>query len=81
MPDDNDRKSNYNAFYEAATLGIMFPVSIAVGYGIGYWIDRFFGTKPWFTIIFTVLGIAAAFVNLFKTGLKGNGGEPPTSGS
>jgi ATP synthase protein I len=79
MPDD--RKSRYEAFYQAATLGFLFPISIAVGYGIGYWLDRWFETKPWFTIIFTVVGIAAAFVNLFKTGLKGNGGEPPQSGS
>jgi ATP synthase protein I len=77
----DDRKSKYNAIYQAATLGIMFPVAIAVGYGIGYGLDRLFGTKPWLTIIFTICGIAAAFVNLFRTGMSDDGGEPPASGS
>ena len=78
---DDDRKSKYGAIYQAATLGMMFPVAIGVGYGIGYWLDRLFGSKPWCTIIFTILGIAAAFVNLFHEGLKDDGGQPPSSGS
>ena len=58
--------------------GRMFPVAIAVGYGIGYGLDHLFGTKPWCTIIFSIVGIAAAFVNLFKAGLAKDGGEPPS---
>jgi ATP synthase protein I len=77
----DDNKSKYNAIYQAATLGIMFPVAIAVGYGIGYGLDRLFGTKPWLTIIFSIVGIAAAFVNLFRAGMANDGGEqPPSSG-
>jgi len=79
MPDD--RKGKWNDIYDAATLGVMFPVAIAVGYGIGYGLDRLFHSKPWCTIIFTVLGIAAAFVNLFREGMKDDGGTPPSSGS
>jgi F0F1-type ATP synthase assembly protein I len=32
-----------------------------------------FHTWPWLTGIFTVFGIIAAFINLFRTGMGGNG--------
>ena len=40
-------------------------LSIALGALIGYYIDKKFGTQPWFSLIFLGLGIAAAFKNLF----------------
>ncbi|HSF18718.1 MAG TPA: AtpZ/AtpI family protein [Vicinamibacteria bacterium] len=49
------------------SLGIMFPVSITLGGAVGYVIDKRFGTLPIFSAIFLVLGIVAAFVNLFRT--------------
>ena len=80
MPDDRQQK--YRDIYDAATLGIMFPASIVVGYLIGWGLDHVFGTRFWLRIVFTVLGIVAAFVNLFREGLKGDdGGQPPSSGS
>ena len=70
MPDDNEneKEKQVRAWYEAATLGFLFPVSIALGFGMGYGLDRFFNTKPWMTMIFGIIGIAAAFMQLFKTG-------------
>ena len=35
-------------------------------------VDKFFGTWPWLTGIFTVFGIIAAFINLFRIGSAGN---------
>lgn len=49
------------------SLGIMFPVSITVGGVIGYLLDRKLGTLPWLSALFLGFGIAAAFVNLFRT--------------
>jgi ATP synthase protein I len=49
------------------SIGIMFPVSITLGAAFGYFIDRKLGTLPWFSAIFLMFGIAAAFINLFKT--------------
>ncbi len=48
------------------SVGIMFPVSITLGAAFGYFLDRRLGTLPWFSAIFLVLGIAAAFINLFR---------------
>ena len=58
----------------ASIVGIQFPVAMALGYFWGKWMDGVFGTEPWLTIIFSILGIIAGFVNLFRitlaTGLK-----------
>ena len=39
-------------------------------YAIGWGLDKLFHTSPWLTWIFTALGVAAAFVNLFRIGLR-----------
>ncbi len=49
-----------------SSVGLMFPASIAVGVGIGYFLDELFKTSPYLLIIFTLYGIAAGFVNLIK---------------
>lgn len=50
-----------------SSIGITFPVSIMLGGAFGYFLDSRLGTLPWFSAIFLVLGIVAAFVNLFRT--------------
>jgi ATP synthase protein I len=54
----------------ASIVGIQFPVAMAIGYFWGQWMDGLFGTKPWLTIIFFVLGLIAGFVNLFRITLS-----------
>ncbi len=49
-----------------SSVGIMFPVSIAIGGGIGYYLDGKLGTFPWLSLVFFVFGIVAAFLNLFR---------------
>lgn len=44
---------------------MVFPVSTAIGYGFGYFLDRLFGTK-YLTIVFLLFGIAAGFVSFFR---------------
>jgi F0F1-type ATP synthase assembly protein I len=65
---DDEKKENANAIYQAVTLGMLFPVAIGVGYFGGRWLDGLLHTRPWLAIIGTVLGAAAAFVNLFRAG-------------
>jgi ATP synthase protein I len=48
------------------SAGMVFPVSIAIGYGIGYYLDRWLGTR-YLTIVFLLFGIAAGFVSFFRT--------------
>jgi ATP synthase protein I len=51
---------------DVSIVGIQFPVSIAIGYFFGHWLDKQFGTDPWLTITFALFGIVAGFVNLFR---------------
>jgi len=51
---------------ELLSVGIMFPACIGIGYGIGYLLDRWAGTQNVFKLVFLLLGIAAAFINLFR---------------
>ena len=50
---------------EYTALAFLLPVSTAVGYGIGYFLDRTFGTR-FLTWIFLLLGIAGGFVQLIR---------------
>jgi hypothetical protein len=47
-------------------VGIQFPVAIAIGFFFGRWLDGSLGTHPWLTILFSLFGITAGFVNLFR---------------
>ena len=69
----SDKRDKYKALYEGLTLGFVFPIAIGLGYGLGRWLDKTFNTHPWLTGICTLLGIAAAFVQLFRTGRSSDG--------
>lgn len=56
----------YQNLGDLLSVGIMFPMCIAIGYGMGYLLDNWIGTKSAFKIIFLLFGIAAGFVNLFR---------------
>jgi len=58
---------------EASTVGIQLVLSTFVGFGMGYFIDKFLGTFPWLTIVFLILGIVAGFRELLRVARRQNG--------
>jgi F0F1-type ATP synthase assembly protein I len=52
-------------YAEYSGLALLLPVSTFVGYLIGYWLDRAFGTT-WLRIAFLILGSVAGFVALIR---------------
>lgn len=50
----------------ASMAGLVLVISIAMGFFFGSWLDRILGTTPWLMLLFTVLGIAAGFIELFR---------------
>lgn len=49
-----------------STVGVALVAATAVGLAIGYGLDRWLGTGPWLTMVFTLFGIVAGFLNLFR---------------
>jgi ATP synthase protein I len=47
-----------------SSLGISIALAIFIGLAVGVWLDRRFGSEPWCTFIFLLLGIAAGFRNI-----------------
>lgn len=45
----------------ASTMGLHIVSSIIVGLAFGYYLDKYFGTKPWLLMIFFLLGVMAGF--------------------
>ena len=72
-----DRRNFYKQLGRVSAIGLEMGLCVAIGLAIGYFVDRYFQTKPWFMVIFLILGIVAAFRSLFslakdidKTGRK-----------
>jgi ATP synthase protein I len=55
---------------DVSIVGIQFPVAIALGFFFGRWLDNQLGTAPWLMVVFSLFGIAAGFLNLFRITAK-----------
>ena len=51
-------------------MGIAFPIAIAIGYFWGRSLDRFLGTAPWLTYLFTAFGVGAGFLNAIRVAVR-----------
>ena len=61
---DNEKRGLFmgNAF----KLGTELVAAVAVGTIIGFILDSWFDTKPWFIVIFFFLGAAAGMLNVIR---------------
>lgn len=50
----------------AGTMGLHIVSAIIVGLVIGYFLDDYFGTKPWLIMIFFFVGVVAGFKMVFE---------------
>jgi ATP synthase protein I len=50
-----------------STVGISFVLAIVMGFACGYYLDRWLGTGPWLLLVFTVFGLAAGILNVYRT--------------
>lgn len=62
MKGDRDTYRMVGRYVGMATL---LPVSGFVGYGIGYYLDRWLGTQ-FMSLVFLLLGVAAGIISLIR---------------
>jgi len=48
-----------------STVGLTLVFSTVIGLFVGLKLDKWFGTSPWLTALFLLIGIIAGFRNLF----------------
>ena len=47
-------------------VGISIITCILIGVFLGRFLDQFFGTSPWLLLIFSLLGVGAAFKYIYE---------------
>jgi F0F1-type ATP synthase assembly protein I len=62
---DEEHKRLLKTLSVVSSLGFAVVLAIAIGILIGLKLDQWLGTKPWFFFIFLLIGIVAAFRNIF----------------
>lgn len=75
----DDKRRTFQQLNLVLSVGMIFPVSIVIGYGIGYLLDRWLGTT-WLKIVFLLFGVVAGFVNFVRM-VSGMGDDGSGSGS
>lgn len=59
--------SAWKALAELSSVGMALVLATVIGLAGGYFLDGWLGTSPWLTLLGLGLGIAAGFVNLFRS--------------
>jgi ATP synthase protein I len=83
QPAIGDRSSMQQGLGLGVRIGIELVVAIVVSTGLGWAIDRWFGTRPWGMIVLFFLGVAAGMLNVYRavTGVRGPVGYRPPAAS
>ncbi len=63
---DRQASSKSSAYSFGFRLASDLVVGVLVGFGIGWVLDRWLGTSPWFLLIFTPLGVVAGIFNVIR---------------
>ena len=59
-------KAIYRALSLITTMGVSIASCVGLGVFFGWLLDRWLGTSPWLILVFSLLGVAAAFKTIFE---------------
>jgi ATP synthase protein I len=72
---------NMSGMSRALRLGSEFIAAIIVGAGMGFLLDQWLGTSPWFMLGLLLIGFAAGALNVTRSAAEMNRASPPPPGS
>ena len=61
-----DKREIVKSLISYSSLGLEMGLCVAIGIAIGYFLDRYFLTSPYLTIIFMIFGIIAAMKTIYQ---------------
>jgi ATP synthase protein I len=74
MPESNKPESSkreaFASFLAYGSLGLEMGLCVAIGLGMGYYLDRYFGTAPILTLVFLIFGLVAGMRALYRVWKK-----------
>ncbi|KAF0180592.1 MAG: hypothetical protein FD164_1809 [Nitrospirae bacterium] len=74
-------KPVFRQIFEASTVGIHLVLCIIAGAVAGYFMDRYFGTFPYLSLVFFILGVIAGFREVFRIARKADKAADGTDAS
>ena len=66
LKNTNESKKRGIFMGSAFRLGTELVAAVVIGTIIGFILDNWFGTKPWFIILFFFVGVVAGIVNVIR---------------
>lgn len=70
MSDRQDRKAFFRELARYSALGFEMALSVVIGLGIGYYLDKWLGTAPWLMILWMGFGFAAGVRSLYRAAVR-----------
>lgn len=61
-----ETKEYLNQVLTGTSMGLQWGLAVLIGLAIGVWLDSRFGTFPWLTLVFLVMGVIAGFRNYYR---------------
>jgi ATP synthase protein I len=65
-------RPEFRKIADLTSIVLALPSSIAVGLFLGYFLDKWLGTRPWMLMAFTLLGVASGLITLIRGIMKYN---------
>ena len=65
-PSAVDRSTMQQGLGLGLRIGIELVVAIGIATGLGWALDRWFGTRPWGMVVLFFLGVAAGMLNVYR---------------